>query len=110
MTTFCSPIDFEYCSYNYRAFDIANHFAEWQYDYTEKCAPFFRHTGNYPSESQQVRFVRAYLDEMGSKESVQAVLDEVKVFTLVSHFFWALWAVVNTQSQITFGYWVRRYR
>ena len=23
-------IDFEYCSYNYRAFDIANHFVEWQ--------------------------------------------------------------------------------
>ena len=22
-------IDFEYCAYNYRGFDIANHFCEW---------------------------------------------------------------------------------
>jgi len=34
-------IDFEYCSYNYRGFDIANHFAEWQYDYTASEYPFF---------------------------------------------------------------------
>ncbi|KYN03283.1 Choline/ethanolamine kinase [Cyphomyrmex costatus] len=34
-------IDFEYCSYNYRGFDIANHFAEWQYDYTAQEYPFF---------------------------------------------------------------------
>jgi len=34
-------IDFEYCSYNYRGFDIANHFAEWQYDYTTSEYPFF---------------------------------------------------------------------
>lgn len=34
-------IDFEYCSYNYRGFDIANHFAEWQYDYTAPDYPFY---------------------------------------------------------------------
>lgn len=26
-------IDFEYSNYNYRAFDIANHFCEWTADY-----------------------------------------------------------------------------
>ena len=32
----CDPvvlIDFEFSSYNYRGFDIANHFNEWMYDY-----------------------------------------------------------------------------
>ena len=32
----CDPvvlIDFEFSSYNYRSFDIANHFNEWMYDY-----------------------------------------------------------------------------
>ena len=32
----CDPvvlIDFEFSSYNYQGFDIANHFNEWMYDY-----------------------------------------------------------------------------
>ncbi|KAF2881439.1 hypothetical protein ILUMI_24725 [Ignelater luminosus] len=100
-------IDFEYCSYNYRSFDIANHFVEWMYDYTEKEHPFFKaNLENYPTDCQRLRFIRAYLDETGSKESPQKVLEEVEVFTLASHFFWALWAIVNTKtSQIPFGYW-----
>ena len=29
-------IDYEFAAYNYRAFDIANHFNEWMYDYGRK--------------------------------------------------------------------------
>lgn len=48
-------IDFEYCSYNYRAFDIANHFVEWQYDYTAAEYPFFHErTGSGPTKEQKV--------------------------------------------------------
>ena len=48
-------IDFEYCSYNYRGFDVANHFAEWQYDYTEVDYPFFRERpGSSPTREQKV--------------------------------------------------------
>lgn len=48
-------IDFEYCSYNYRGFDIANHFIEWIYDYTEAEHPNFRVVKeNYPSRDQMV--------------------------------------------------------
>ncbi|XP_018330011.1 choline/ethanolamine kinase isoform X2 [Agrilus planipennis] len=99
-------IDFEYCSYNYRAFDIANHFAEWLYDYTFKEPPYFEECpDNYPSEAQRLRFIKTYLNEVGSKENPKKVLKEVEVFTLASHFFWSLWGIVNTDSQITFGYW-----
>ena len=34
-------IDFEFSSYNYRGFDIANHFNEWMYDYRRKDYPYY---------------------------------------------------------------------
>ncbi|NXK92278.1 CHKB kinase, partial [Formicarius rufipectus] len=48
-------IDFEYSSYNYRGFDIGNHFCEWVYNYTHTSWPFFKASPeNYPSRQQQV--------------------------------------------------------
>lgn len=48
-------IDFEYCSYNYRGFDLANHFVEWQYDYTAEEYPFFHERkGAGPTDEQKV--------------------------------------------------------
>nr|XP_020469891.1 choline/ethanolamine kinase-like isoform X2 [Monopterus albus] len=47
-------IDFEYSSYNYRGFDLGNHFCEWMYDYTYKQWPFYKATlENYPTREQQ---------------------------------------------------------
>lgn len=57
-------IDFEYCSYNYRGFDIGNHFCEWTYDYTHDVWPFFTaNLDKYPSREQQLHFLRNYLAE-----------------------------------------------
>lgn len=51
--------DFEYCSYNYRGFDIANHFIEWIYDYKEENYPYYKEDySNYPSEQQRLIFIR----------------------------------------------------
>ena len=48
-------IDYEYCSYNYRAFDIANHFSEWMFDYTNKDYPFYYiDQDKFPSKEQRV--------------------------------------------------------
>ncbi|XP_060534008.1 choline/ethanolamine kinase [Cylas formicarius] len=101
-------IDFEYCSYNYRGFDIANHFVEWIYDYKEETSyPFYtENPRHYPTEKQRLTFIRAYLDESGSRENVTKVLREVEVFTLASHLFWTLWGIINAEtSKIPFGYW-----
>lgn len=100
-------IDFEYCSYNYRGFDIANHFIEWTYDYKEDKHPCYREDKcNYPDEKQRLTYIRAYLNARGSRENPKKLLREVEVFTLASHFFWALWGFVNAEtSQIPFGYW-----
>ena len=48
-------IDYEYCSYNYRAFDFANHFHEWMFDYTNKSYPFYYvDKDKFPTKEQRV--------------------------------------------------------
>lgn len=101
--------DFEYCSYNYRGFDIANHFAEWKYNYTREDHPFFHsHCKNGATKTQLLKFIKAYLEEQGSKEDPRKVYEEVRVFSMMPDFFWSLWSVANADvSQIPFGYWVK---
>ncbi|XP_023267181.1 choline kinase alpha-like isoform X2 [Seriola lalandi dorsalis] len=109
-------IDFEYSSYNYRGFDIGNHFCEWMYDYNCDEFPFFRVSAqNYPSKAQQLHFIESYLresdrgfdnlseeDQMKLKEEMYI---EVNRFSLASHFFWGLWSIIQARlSTIKFGY------
>uniref|UniRef100_A0A3Q3J0G5 Ethanolamine kinase n=1 Tax=Monopterus albus TaxID=43700 RepID=A0A3Q3J0G5_MONAL len=109
-------IDFEYSSYNYRGFDIGNHFCEWMYDYTCDEFPFFKVDPQaYPSKAQQLHFIEGYLrasdhgfdslseeDQMKVKEELCV---EVNRFSLASHFFWGLWSIIQAQlSTIEFGY------
>ncbi|KAL1957503.1 hypothetical protein VTO42DRAFT_5966 [Malbranchea cinnamomea] len=54
-------IDFEYASANTRAFEFANHFTEWCYNYHDAEAPWACHTSRYPTVEEQERFIRAYL-------------------------------------------------
>lgn len=52
-------------------------------------------------------FIEHYLSILGSRDSVETILEEVKHFTLASHFLWVLWSLLNGKSsKITFGYWV----
>ncbi|XP_051167301.1 choline/ethanolamine kinase isoform X2 [Leptopilina boulardi] len=102
-------IDFEYCSYNYRGFDLANHFAEWQYDYKVDNLPFFIERRGYaPTREQKLNFVRSYLKRMGKQGEAEEekLMSEIKVFSLATHLFWGLWGIVNAKtSDIPFGYW-----
>ncbi|XP_062990530.1 choline/ethanolamine kinase [Elgaria multicarinata webbii] len=109
-------IDFEYSSYNYRGFDIANHFCEWVYNYAHDQWPFYKSSPeNYPSRCQQLHFIRCYLEEAAGKnaplspseqERIEAeMLVEISRFTMASHFFWGLWSIVQAKiSTIEFGY------
>eukprot|EP01034_Spumella_vulgaris_P038971 gene38971-48124_t len=96
-----SLIDYEYASYNFRAFDIANHFIE--------------NTGfdldlinNYPSEAHRVSFLRHYLaaldrsrvgevyrDLLENEDFIAGLEVIVRTFLLTSHSFWGAWAVVQ---------------
>ncbi|XP_053672183.1 choline/ethanolamine kinase [Anopheles nili] len=128
-------IDFEYCAYNYRGFDLANHFLEWTFDYTNTQSPYFYHKlDQYPSAEQQEKFILQYLshlapidglefddcDEIGPEEETSKVdrntvnddasdelvqlRREVQCFTMASHLFWSMWAIVNVYQEIEFGY------
>jgi len=109
-------IDFEYCAYNYRGFDLANHFLEWCFDYSNPSGPLFSYNKEqYPSKEQRRAFIHCYLqklNESGEKvhliteDEIEKVDFEVKVFSMFSHLFWSLWSIVNATSNIEFGYWV----
>lgn len=101
-------IDFEYCSYNYRGFDLANHFLEWTYDYTNPDYPYYYELPeNYPTNEQMMLFINEYLQVSDIQSIPDDIVAEVRAFSLASHFFWGLWACANAPlSQIPFGYWV----
>ncbi|XP_033018766.1 choline/ethanolamine kinase [Lacerta agilis] len=109
-------IDFEYSSYNYRGFDIANHFCEWVYNYAYDQWPFYKASPeNYPSRHQQLHFIRCYLEEAAGKKGrpspeeqerlEEEMLLEISRFAMASHFFWGLWSILQAKiSTIEFGY------
>ncbi|UJR22426.1 hypothetical protein I4U23_025486 [Adineta vaga] len=118
-------IDFEYCSYNYRGYDIGNHFCEFMFDYiSSKEWPHFKvNFSHYPNKEQQHNFLSAYVDAIlasqdqsvpctndSSKNSnrdelINEIMKEANYYTLASHFFWTLWAIhMATSTAIKFGY------
>ncbi|KAK9697806.1 hypothetical protein RND81_08G062700 [Saponaria officinalis] len=94
-------IDFEYGSYNYRGFDIGNHFNEY--------AGYDCDYSLYPSKEDQYHFFRHYLlpdapDEV-TETDLEALYVETNTFKLTSHMFWALWALIQAKmSPIDFDY------
>eukprot|EP00099_Drosophila_melanogaster_P011808 NP_001286125.1 uncharacterized protein Dmel_CG2201, isoform G [Drosophila melanogaster] len=106
-------IDFEYCAYNYRGYDLANHFIEWTFDYTNPQFPYFYHNSSNCATVQQRRdFIVNYLKKFHDDENynitgqeLMKVDAEIQFFTMLSHLFWSLWSVINVTSAIEFGYW-----
>ena len=106
-------VDFEYSGYNYRGFDLANHFCEWAYDYHAHEPHKMKHN-LYPTTREQDNFLRAYLEvERGSRnvegDEMEAELAqrrlECDVFSLTSHVLWGLWGILqHYQSRIQFDY------
>ncbi|XP_047972082.1 probable ethanolamine kinase [Salvia hispanica] len=94
-------IDFEYGSYNYRGFDIGNHFNEY--------AGYDCDYSLYPSQDEQFFFFRNYLSpdrpHEVSMEAISALYAETNVYMLASHLYWALWALIQAKmSLIDFDY------
>ena len=95
-------IDYEYGSFNYRSFDIANHFCEF--------GGFDCDYSLYPDEQFQRNWIKEYLgvseNEIADIDAeIDQIIMEVEVFTLISHAFWVLWALVQAQvSDIPFDY------
>lgn len=94
-------IDYEYMFPAPRAFDIANHFAEWQgFDCDRKAIP-------EPSKKNPtiVCWVSAYLDDKGNEEEIEGLIEEIKIFYGMPGFYWGIWAMIQSQiSNIDFDY------
>ncbi|MBA0647194.1 hypothetical protein Goklo_015100 [Gossypium klotzschianum] len=94
-------IDFEYGSYNYRGYDIGNHFNEYagyECDYSL-----------YPSKEEQYHFLRHYLQPEKpyevSEKDLEDLYVEANTFRLASHLIWALWGLIQARmSPIDFDY------
>ena len=72
----------------------------------------------------QMLFVSTYMESMGladdldaaaaaggdSVNTVEHIMLEANTYALASHYFWALWSIIQTEiSTIEFGYLVRGY-
>eukprot|EP01060_Flectonema_neradi_P036034 TRINITY_DN681_c1_g3_i1.p1 TRINITY_DN681_c1_g3~~TRINITY_DN681_c1_g3_i1.p1 ORF type:complete len:362 (+),score=50.93 TRINITY_DN681_c1_g3_i1:69-1154(+) len=90
-------IDFEYGGYNYRGFDIGNHFAEHAgYD----C----NYEASYPSDEMASSFIRLYFPEASDAEVQKLTLDAHR-FATVSHLYWGTWSVLQAKySPIDFDF------
>uniref|UniRef100_A0AAG5DNQ5 ethanolamine kinase n=1 Tax=Anopheles atroparvus TaxID=41427 RepID=A0AAG5DNQ5_ANOAO len=95
-------IDYEYAAPNHQAFDIGNHFTEFagieKIDY-----------GRYPGRAFQLRwlgeYLREYTGDLASEDDVQRLYVQVNQFALASHFFWAVWALIQAEhSTIDFDF------
>eukprot|EP00281_Chroomonas_sp_CCMP1168_P018627 CAMPEP_0206221296 /NCGR_PEP_ID=MMETSP0047_2-20121206/5334_1 /ASSEMBLY_ACC=CAM_ASM_000192 /TAXON_ID=195065 /ORGANISM="Chroomonas mesostigmatica_cf, Strain CCMP1168" /LENGTH=362 /DNA_ID=CAMNT_0053644011 /DNA_START=33 /DNA_END=1121 /DNA_ORIENTATION=+ len=100
-------IDFEYGGINYRGFDIANHFNEYAGG-TDNGYPEY---SKFPTEAHMREFCTVYVEELGKAgkaagTTADEVLGEVKIFILVDHLYWGLWAVnmASTQGCAQFPY------
>ena len=96
-------IDFEYTAYNYQAFDIANHFAEFagidNPDYSL-----------YPEGELQKAWLSIYLQEYNNvnyvpENEINLLYIQVNKFVLLSHFFWGCWGLIQSEhSTIDFDF------
>lgn len=95
-------IDYEYMLPAPRAFDIANHLAEWQgFECDRSAIP-------KPSIDNPtlLRWCRGYLNNPGaSDEEVKSLVNEVICYYGVPGFYWGIWAMIQSEiSNIDFNY------
>lgn len=112
-------IDYEYAGYNFQAYDIGNHFAEFAGRLTNKMHFIFFNKiefinidsfimvagmqdidyTNYPTKEFQLNWLRVYLINYHKNDNVEVtekdvlqLYAEVNKFALAAHLFWLLWA------------------
>ncbi|RCK65292.1 Ethanolamine kinase 1 [Candida viswanathii] len=95
-------IDYEYMLPAPRAFDIANHLAEWQgFNCDRSAIPV-------PSYSNPtlVTWCKGYLNNFDAPaEVIEGLIDEIKTYYGLPGFYWGIWAMIQSEiSSIDFNY------
>ncbi|KAI5950162.1 hypothetical protein KGF54_005310 [Candida jiufengensis] len=96
-------IDYEYMLPAPRAFDIANHFAEWQgFDCDREAIP--KPTIDNPII---IKWCKSYLNNEGpiNEEEITKLIEEISMFYGLPGFYWGIWAMIQSElSNINFNY------
>ena len=94
-------IDYEYMMPAPRAFDIANHFAEWQgLECNQALVP-------EPSASNDVMvaWCRSYLPDGALQQEIEALIHEIACYYGMPGFYWGIWAMIQSElSTIHFDF------
>lgn len=111
-------IDYEYSSYNYRGYDLANHFNEWMFNLCENDEDpyYFYNYDKYPDKEAQERFVEAYLKKFKENNKTkpltpnvlnkEQLLDEIYHFSLINNIYWTFWCLSAYEPAIKFNFFV----
>jgi ethanolamine kinase len=101
-------IDFEYGGYNYRSFDIANHFNEYAGGPPDHADPEYE---LFPDDNAMRSFITAYLKQHqmianatedtneDDNDAIDAMVFEVRLFVLINHLYWGLWSVNQAATE-----------
>jgi thiamine kinase-like enzyme len=103
-------IDFEYSEMSYRGFDIGNFFCEAMGGTDDGIVQ----SSWYPSEQSQILFCHTYLTASAAlagkarcplEAEVASLVSEANRYGLLSHLYWAAWALAQSgSSTISFPY------
>uniref|UniRef100_A0A0K0CUY6 Choline/ethanolamine kinase n=1 Tax=Angiostrongylus cantonensis TaxID=6313 RepID=A0A0K0CUY6_ANGCA len=109
-------IDFEFGCYNHRAFEIANHIAEYGVTYGTLNPPYYEvDVETMEDENLAISFCNAYLDQIyrdhvtaaqlerqlltgRRKEDLKLLMCEYRRFLPLPHFFWGVWNILCNQE------------
>lgn len=95
-------IDYEYMLPAPRAFDIANHLAEWQGLSCDKNAiPV-----PSPKNPTMVKWCKGYLNDVNaSEDEINDLIREIACYYGLPGFYWGIWAIIQSEiSNIDFNY------
>lgn len=100
-------IDFEYSGANPAAYDLANHFCEWMYDYNST-QPWHCSTKDFPTREQQLNFIYSYVSHLNGfntdqdeiTEQVRIYYNEIIKWRATVQIFWSCWAIIQNGGLI----------
>lgn len=86
-------IDFEYSGWNWRSFDLANHFVEF-------CG-LALDLSKYPKRAFRRAWIQEYLEAEAEDSKVLQIEREIEILTPAVNLFWGLWALVQAKNSVT---------
>ena len=107
-------IDYEYGDWNYREFDLANHFGEFV-GLPDQETGKLNYDQYYPSKDLQLKWLAEYLNgvkkfetgrqKSASEKEVEELHDMIKRFNPLPHLLWGIWSLIQSKySDIDFDY------